>query len=298
MRTTAVIGRLPWVLGDMPAVGHDDALLIFGGASGAENRDEILHVDGLGNVRPVGRLPSPCRGHQAVKIGNSVYLLGGFAEGTLREAYRIDLGTLESWPIAPMPRESAWFSATELDGRIFVVGGFSIPDGYWDEVATYDPAQDRWSLGNGFPAHIFPKGALGSNAIAAVGGHILSFGGADTFDTDGMRANALAVCARFDPATAQWSRLPAAIEPRESLVVVAEDGRLFLIGGMLNPPAHASDLIEAVDTATMTVTPFARMQEGRAAAGCGIVGGRLLIAGGVTEGVFAMTDAIEAVAID
>jgi hypothetical protein len=298
MKTTELIGRLPFVLGDMPGVTHEGALLLLGGGSGAETRDDILRVDAAGDARAVGRLPRPCRGHQAVRIGDAAYVLGGFADGTLSEAYRLDLRTFRSEPIAPLPREAAWFAAVELGGRIFVVGGFSIPEGYWEEIAIYDPEHDRWSVGARFPAGVFPKAALGSNAVAAVGRRILSFGGADTFDTDTMRANALGLCAAFDPATGAWARLPAVVEPRESLVLVAEAGRLFLIGGMLNPPAHASDLIEMVDTRTMAVTPFARLREGRAAPGCGIVSGRLLIAGGVTQGVFAMTDAIEAVAID
>jgi hypothetical protein len=297
IRICKVIGRLPHPLGDMPGVSHEGALLMFGGASGMDNRDEILKVETSGSISEVGRLPRPCRGHQAVKVGQHVYILGGFAEGTLNDAYRLDLRNFKAEPVAPMPRDAAWFTAVLAGGRIFVVGGFSIPDGYWAEIAVYDPAKDEWSLKKSFPDHVFPKAVLGSNAAVAVGDRILSVGGADTFDAASMRANSLGICALFDPKTEQWQRLPASVEPREGLVPVSYGERAFLIGGMLNPPAHASDLIDVVETDSLSTTPFARLNEGRAAAACGVVDGQLLVAGGVTEGIASMTDSIESVAV-
>jgi hypothetical protein len=297
LKNCEVIGRLPLPLGDMPGVVHDDALLVFGGASGMDNRAEILRVDHAGKTTDVGRLPSPSRGHQAVKMDRHVYILGGFAEGTLTDAYRLDLTNFKAQSIAPMPRDNAWFTATPLGDKIYVMGGFSIPNGYWKEIAIYDVKADAWTLQKSFPHHLFPKKSLGSNAALSLGGRILSTGGADTFDGETMRANALGACAMFDPSTGEWERLPFEIEPREGLVAVRHGERVFIVGGMLNPPAHASDLIDVVDSKGMSTAPFARLQQGRAAAACGVLNDRLIVAGGVTEGIAEMTDTIEAVSV-
>ncbi|MBR0865903.1 hypothetical protein JQ614_30075 [Bradyrhizobium diazoefficiens] len=299
VRTCKMIGRLPRVLGDMPGVSHNGVLLVLGGGSGMETRDEILAVEPSGGVTEVGRLERPCRGHQAVKIGEALYVLGGFAEKTLHQAYRMDLSNFRTESIAPLPRDTAWFTATEWEGMVCVLGGFSIPGGYWKEIALYDPAKDQWTSSEDvFPGHIFPKRSLGSNAAVAANGRIISFGGADTFNRDIMRSNALDICAMYDPRAGAWERVPVAIDAREGLVPVKSDDHVFLVGGMKNHPENASDLIEVVDTKKLTVAHFAHLLEGRVAAACGLVGKHLIVAGGVTEGVASMTDTIEAVEVD
>lgn len=293
-----VIGHLPRPLGDMPGVVHGDALLVLGGASGMENRDEILAVSADGTVREVGRLPEPLRGHQAVRIGSAAIVIGGFTGETVATGFRLDLESFASRPIAPMPRGSAWFTAAESGGRIYVVGGFSIPEGYWPDIAVYDPQADRWEVvEDGFRDGPFPKAILGSNTVVAAGERILSFGGADTFDGGTMRANALDAAAAFDPATRSWTALPAGMEPREGLVGVTHGDKAYLVGGMRNAPEHSSPLVEEVDLATGSVTPFATLKEGRTAAACGVLGTTLVVAGGVTEGVANMTGTIEAISL-
>ncbi len=291
-----LIGRLPRQLGDMPGVVYRDVLLVLGGASGMDNRNEILAVELAGGVCEVGRLPNRLRGHQAVRIGSSAYVFGGFTGETVPSSFRLDLDHFSSEPIAPMPHGAAWFSAVEAAGKVYVVGGFSIPDGYWPNMAVYDPAADCWELiADGFRSGPFPKAMLGSNAVVAAGGRILSFGGADTFDGTTMRANALDVAAAYDPDTRSWSALPSRIEAREGLVSVTYRDKAYLIGGMRNAPDHSSPLVEEVDLATGMATPFATMVEGRTAAACGVLGNRLIVVGGVTEGVSTMTDTIEAI---
>lgn len=293
-----LIGHLPRPLGDMPGVAHGNMLLVLGGASGMENRDEILAVDATARVREVGRLPEPLRGHQAVRIGASAFVMGGFTGETVSTGFRLDLESFAAEPIAPMPHGSAWFTAAELGGWINVVGGFTIPEGYWSDIAIYDPAGDRWDvIEDGFQGEIFPKGILGSNTVVAAGERLLSSGGADTFDGGTMRANALAVAAAFDPVSRSWSTLPARMEAREGLVSVAHSGKAYLVGGMRNSPEHSSPLVEEVDLATGAVLPFATLNVGRTAAPCGVLGNMLVITGGVTKGVETMTDTIEAIAL-
>ncbi len=298
MLDSSIIGRLPGPLGDMPAVAHDDRLLILGGASGMENRSEVLAVTATGAVEGVGRLPQELRGHQAIRLGDHAFVLGGFTGETISTAFRLNLKTFESDPIAAMPQDAAWFAATEWNGRIYVLGGFSVGGGYWSEIAVYDPQGDSWDRVSGaFPTTVFPKASLGSNSVLSAQDRIFSFGGADTFDRAAMRANALDVVASYDPVGKCWSRLESVIEAREGLVAVAHDGHAYLVGGMPDDSDKSSPTIDRINLETGEAVIIARMQKGRTAPACGILDNTLIVAGGVTTGVAEMTDTIEAVVL-
>src|SRR5947208_7803785 len=97
----------------------------------------------------------------------------------------------------------------------------------------YDLQSDKWEVhDDAFDAALFPKRQVGANALASVGGSILSFGGADEFDKDLGRANSLSLTGRYKVETRTWEALPQEITPREGLVIVRRNGSALLIGGM------------------------------------------------------------------
>jgi N-acetylneuraminic acid mutarotase len=270
MRQSSKIGRLPRPLGDMPAVFVDSATHVLGGGGPEEIHGEILRVELNGRVQEVGRLPEGVRGHQAVVVDGAVFVLGGFTGGTRDTVLRLDPKGWRATRVAPMPHDAAWFSATVAGRRIWVVGGFSIPHGYWTDMAAYDVDKDRWeTIYAAFPGDLFSRGRLGSNATVAVGDRILSFGGADQFDPEHNRANALGVAAQYDVVKRQWRPLPTRIQPREGLVAARTEGAAYLVGGMPEGAERPLALVERVDLESGAVEPFGTLSTGRLTPGVG-----------------------------
>jgi hypothetical protein len=107
--------------------------------------------------------------------------------------------------------------AVELDGRVFIPGGF----GGERRLEIYDPANDAWSRGSDLPAgrhHLM---------AAALDGRLYVFGGGAGLSwtpTDGAWV--------YDPATDTWKELEPLPEPRLAGAAVALDGRLYIVGGI------------------------------------------------------------------
>ena len=56
-----------------------------------------------------------------------------------------------------MPSARTEVAVAEVDGKIYVVGGF----GGERELEIYDPAADRWSRGASFPREVHHAAAVG-----------------------------------------------------------------------------------------------------------------------------------------
>src|SRR6266540_4232932 len=73
---------------------------------------------------------------------------------------------------AVMPSERGEVAAAELDGKIYVVGGF----GGERDLEIYDPAADKWSRGAKFPREIHHTAAVGLNGkLYVIGGYVLDW---------------------------------------------------------------------------------------------------------------------------
>jgi hypothetical protein len=287
-------GTFPRPIGDMPGIALDETLYTLGGALGESSTDEIFAVDRLGSANLVGRLSVRLRGHQAVMVGKDIFVMGGFDEGTRAETFRLTPGTWKSEPTRPMPLGLAWFTATSRGNHIFVVGGYSIPSGYWDKIAVYDTQRDHWEVLEGsFPEDIFPRKTIGGNAAVTHQGRIFSFGGADEFRAESMRANARPIAALYDVDSKRWQSLNGTVQPREGLVAAQHGGFAYLIGGMAEDHTEASAVVEQVDLASGAIRDFARLRTGRTAPAAGIVRDTIVVAGGAIKPPFGMTADIE-----
>jgi Galactose oxidase, central domain len=295
MKNAKHVGKLPCPVGDAAGVVVDDRLLVFGGATGEECCDSIVAIAGTGACSITGKLPVRIRGHQAAVVGPSVFLFGGFdGRKTLSQTLRYDLQSGRVSEMPPIPSDLAWFSAVTFGRKVILVGGFSIPGGYSDTMHVFDAAAGEWSkIGGAFPRRLFARERLGSSAAAVHNGRIYTFGGADAFDGETMTANALGIAAGFDLESRQWRPFPASCEPREGIVAASDRRNTYLIGGMQEKPRTASAAIERVDFKRPAISTVGRMQTARVAPAAGIIQGALVIAGGVTDPPFKMTDSIE-----
>jgi hypothetical protein len=289
------IGTLPFDLGDTQGLARGDRFLVFGGGSGHGFQDKILSIDPeTGGCEEIGRLPYASRGHQVVQLADKIYLLGGFDGQTKSDLHRIDLDTGTAERLAPMPGTNSWFAAVSHNEAIHVVGGFAIPEGYLADIWVYNPTTDTWSVTEkALSASPFRQAQVGSNALLSHGERILSFGGADHFDVEKKKANAIAQVGALDTTSGTWTELEPLLLPREGIVADADERYGYLVGGMPEDSEMPSDLIERVDLTTGATGELARLSGPRLTPAVAIVGSRLLVAGGVTQPLFDMTDAIE-----
>jgi hypothetical protein len=184
---------------------------------------------------------------------------------------------VDGWSMGhAMPLARSEHAVAELDGTIWVLGGY--PPGRLpsDLVQVYDPATWRWSLGPSLPQpihHIMTAAVDGKLYVIggeiegassgrppvfvaqtwvhdpAVGGWVerapiptaRSGGGAAVIDgkiyVAGGRPPGGSAFEVYDPATDQWERLPDLPTQRNHLAMAAVNGRIIVAGGRFGPGA-------------------------------------------------------------
>ncbi len=129
--------------------------------------------------------------------------------------------TAAEWALgASMLRPRSEMPAVEIDGTIYVPGGFSGPVGT-DVLEAYDIADDRW-------ARLAPMPEGRHHLMAAASqGQLYVFGGSVAV---GWTASASAW--RYDPASEAWEELTDMPEPRMAGAAVAIGETLYIVGGV------------------------------------------------------------------
>jgi hypothetical protein len=161
----------------------------------------------------------------AARIGDSVYVVGGFDAGgrTSAVVQRLNLRSGRWSASPPMPEALNHMNAIGYGGDLYVVGGYSsLGDastgavrGFWRFV----PATGHWSA---MPDAPLARAAAG----AAVLGHRLYVAGGRS-DT----VPAISTLAIFDFDTGRWSLGPPLADAREHVAAVAADGAVWVLGG-------------------------------------------------------------------
>ena len=163
--------------------------------------------------------------------------------------------------VAPMPTARANAAAAELNGSVYVAGGFT-NDATVDVVERYDPLTDSWSLATRLPA---PRGAA---AAAALGGLLYVAGGAIPISPtdDEITASVIA----FNPKTGAWTAVAPMPTPRQRLRLVAVGGFLFAIGGQ-SAAGNTLSTVERYDPRFNRWTAVASMNQDRGVPGVVVV---------------------------
>ncbi len=137
------------------------------------------------------------------------------------------------------------------------------------------------------------RGPTQETAAVAVAGKLYVLGGFDE------RGAVLADVQVFDPATCAWSAgppLPTAVHHANAAVV---DGTIYVVGAMVTISFRAiGDVWALTPGVDLTWRPRASMPAGseRGAAVVGVIGGRIVVAGGLRGGAVAEVSAYDPVA--
>jgi N-acetylneuraminic acid mutarotase len=193
-------------------------------------------------------------------------------------------------PSNPVPVHHA--AAVSIGSRMYVVGGFRLPDGGkggWypeNKLWMFDLDKQTWTRLPDMPT---PRGAL---AATVADGKIYAIGGARIPDgakiealSGGGPVELLGTVEVFDTRTNTWSTLRSMPTPRNHMDASHVDGRIYVIGGRVGSCFSGGwstnvFMNEAYDIATDTWATRAPMPTARSGAGSAIVDGRISVLGG------------------
>lgn len=203
-----------------------------------------------------------------------------------------------------------------VDGKVYVIGGFTGGGQIVDAVRVYDPATDTWSDAAPLPmaVHHANAAAIGDTlyvlgALTGIGFEPIASAWAYSPATDswtdlaplpvargsaaigvidgkiyvagGLGATgATAAAAVYDPATDTWTAIPPISMARDHLVGAVVDGIFYAIGGRNVDPAAITGRVDAYDPATGVWSPRAAMLTPRGGTAAGVIGSRIYVAGG------------------
>jgi len=211
--------------------------------------------------------PSPAPGPLVVEQGElfetwNGRISGGNVPGGLE---------VEGWRLGvAMPLARSEHAIAELNGRMWVMGGY--PPGRLpsDLVQIYDPATYRWSLGPRLPHPMHHMMA------AAVDGRLYVIGGELQGASSGQPEVFVDTVWVHDPAVGGWAeraRMPTARSGGGKGVI---DGKIYVAGG--RPPGGSA--FEVYDPATDTWERLPDLPTQRNHLAMVALGGKIIVAGG------------------
>ncbi len=158
----------------------------------------------------------------AARIGNSIYVVGGFVPGgaSASAVERYDIRRRRWSRMRSMPLALNHTTASAHRGRLYVHGGYEGPlSEPTAALLRYNPLTNRW---NRLPAAPTPRAA---QAAAFVGERLYVAGGAN--DSGSLRSLEI-----YNPARRRWSRGPSFSGPaRNHTTGVATGGRFYVLAG-------------------------------------------------------------------
>ena len=191
-----------------------------------------------------------------------------------------------AWSVkTPLPRTNSEFGVAELDGKIYVMGGYPADRKTVAEVQVYDSKTDKWQIIAPLPQalnHIMP---------AAVNGKIYVIGGQTTESSEPDKAGFVNTVYEYDPATGKWTARAPMPTMRGGGVAAVVDGRIYVAGGR---PPRGHDFA-VYDPKADKWTTLANLPTQRNHLAAGAHDGKVYVFGGRFEGGFRSktTDAVE-----
>jgi N-acetylneuraminic acid mutarotase len=166
----------------------------------------------------------------------AVMVLTGCLGKTTDSTAPLDIMSPGKWiPLAPMPTARQEVAVAEVNGRIFVIGGFGPDSEAVDTVEVYDPTSDRWETRTPLPAPTHHA------AAAAIDGRLFVVGG---YSGGRLGSSALRTVYEYDEARRSWATRAPLKQARGGLAVVALGGRLHAVGGSDDSASAAHEIYE------------------------------------------------------
>jgi N-acetylneuraminic acid mutarotase len=204
------------------------ALHLIGGVtnqSGASTQH--LVYDRLGNSwSPAPAVPSAIAGTAGLSDGSRIYVFAGNSGSSPAHTSttRIYDVASQGWTTAlavPSPRIN--WSGTYHRERFYLIGGGTPGIGTSDELLSYDPQANDWTVLRRIPLPREAHGvATALERVCAIGGRLAASGNFNTPYAD---------VSCYDPATDTWAPAPALPRPLQEVAAVSVNGTIVAVGG-------------------------------------------------------------------
>jgi len=173
-------------------------------------------------------LPAPRHHLTLIALGDALYIAGGLnAEANSAEAtfWRYDPAADRWDDLEPLPQGARGsLGGGVIDGRLYIAGGSAhdLSGPATNDLAVYDPAEDRWDLLAPMPT---AREHLG---VGVANGLLVAVGGRDgSHESPAM----LEATELYDPTTDSWSAGDPMPTPRAGLGVASDGESIFVLGG-------------------------------------------------------------------
>jgi N-acetylneuraminic acid mutarotase len=189
-------------------------------------------------------------------------LLGGLVISLLLAvASDGQMGGGEWQTLAPMPSARQEISTGVLNGKIYVIAGFTSEGASTNTVEVYNPATNSWASAQSIPIE------NNHNSAAVAAGKLYTFGGL---------SNAAFV---YDPVLNIWSPVaPMNFQHGETAAVGVIDDKIYVAGGAGGGMQQRE--LEVCDPVADTWTNLAPMSVPRNHTGGGVINGKFYVVGG------------------
>ena len=177
-----------------------------------------------------------------------------------------------------MPAERMKPESVQVDGLVYVLGGWDNAGTTHSTVFVYDPAADSWSQAASMPAGRTAPG------VAALDGQVYVVGGCLDSATCATSTNTW----RYDPASDSWTELADYPQSVAWLGCAGLDGQVICTGGTNGSIAYTDTF--AYNPATDSWTQLADLPYDNWAMAADAANGQLVVSGGVTQGFATVTN--------
>ena len=244
-----------------------------------------------------GRLadfPEPAEEVYGIAAGGKFYVFGGLAPQWTPKGmvYEYNPGG-DTWTKKKnMPLASHHVAFAELNGKIYVMGGFVKPakgPTAWEPIDNaweYDPANDTWRALAPLPTKRgSPNAAVVGEKIYVIGGAGIHPGSKETAVHPARPHRSLGTNEVYDPATNTWESRQPMPTARNHAAVGVVNNKIYIIGGRIGAAfstrASNTDIVEEYDPGTDQWGALkAPMPTPRSAVAWGTHMGKIYVAGG------------------
>lgn len=229
------------------------------------------------NWKTLSDMPTPRTEVTSAVIGNEIYVIGGFEEGSITsdvvEIYNFVTNTWRIGYQLPIPLHHA--VAIGFEENIYVFGGYK--NGWITVNTTYifNTENEEWKEGPNMPRS---KAAFTAQIINK---KIFTIGGSTTIIKEGRQIQAvLEINEYFDIESRVWQEVNPMPTPREHLASAQIDGKIFVFGGRSLTLETNTNINEVYDPSTNTWSQKASMIIKRGGIAGATIGKKVFVFGG------------------
>ncbi len=230
-------------------------------------------------------LPVPRFEGKSVVVNGDVLYIGGITgvindQASARESDRVDIydPTKRTWTSGPpLPADAPrhHLALAVLDGRVYVLGGFTGIIGGADAAGVFTPSAATFVLDGTTWQRLADQPVARGSATAEVIGGLIYVAGGGVAEPD-SRTDLYV----YDPASDTWAMRRPMPTSREHVASCVVAGRMIVLGGWQGNDKHVVAAAESYDPTTDQWTHLADMPTARGGLGAVAVNGVCFAVGG------------------